>query len=149
METVGTAMETDGDGSGGTSLSRQGAGTETSVPQNLSTAAAELRNSFWKFADSLRVFRPEALYRRRGVVRGCQGLLTHRGRGQGLGRAALVCGALVAPLYLLFGSLEVSGKNKTSGTCFVQFQEYFLCSFSETQKQQKIGNWHCGILSIG
>jgi hypothetical protein len=80
---------------------------------------------------------------------GCQGLLTHRGCGQGLGHAALVCGTLVAPLRLLFGSLEASGKNKTSGTCFVQFQEYFLCSFSETQKQQKIENWHCGILSIG
>jgi hypothetical protein len=46
METAETAMETDGDGSGGTSPSRQGAGTETSVPRNLSMAAAELRNSF-------------------------------------------------------------------------------------------------------
>jgi hypothetical protein len=46
-----TAMETDGDGSGGTSLSRQGAGTETSVPRNSSAAAVELRNSFWKLAD--------------------------------------------------------------------------------------------------
>jgi hypothetical protein len=43
-----------------------------------------------------------------------RGALTHRGRGQGLGRPALVCGALVAPLLLLFGSLEASGKNKTS-----------------------------------
>jgi hypothetical protein len=51
METAETVIETDGDGSGGTSPSRQGAGTETSVPQNLSTAAAELRNSFWKIAD--------------------------------------------------------------------------------------------------
>jgi hypothetical protein len=65
---------------------------------------------------------------------GCQGGLTHRGRGQGLGHATLVCGALMAPLRLLFGSLEAFGKNKTSGTCFVQFREYFLCSFSETQK---------------
>jgi hypothetical protein len=39
----------------------------------LSTAAAELRNSFCKIADSLRVFCPEALYRRRGVVRGQPG----------------------------------------------------------------------------
>jgi hypothetical protein len=77
-----------------------------------------------------------------------RGDLTHRGRGQGLGRATLVCGALVAPLRLLFGSLEASGKNKTSGTCFVQFREYFLCSFFETQKQQKTGNWHCGDLLI-
>jgi hypothetical protein len=31
---------------------------------------AELRNSFWKIVDSPRVFRPEALYRQRGIVRG-------------------------------------------------------------------------------
>jgi hypothetical protein len=78
-----------------------------------------------------------------------RGNLTRRGRGQGLGRAALVCGALMAPLRLLFRSLEASGKNKTSGTCFVKFREYFLCSFSETQKQQKTGNWHYGDLLIG
>jgi hypothetical protein len=52
METGETAMETDGDASGGTSPSRQGAGTETSVARNSSMAAAELRNSFWKIADS-------------------------------------------------------------------------------------------------
>jgi hypothetical protein len=46
MEMAEMAMETDGDGSGGTSSSRQGAGTETSVPQNSSAATAELRNSF-------------------------------------------------------------------------------------------------------
>jgi hypothetical protein len=69
-----------------------------------------------------------------------RGALTHRGRGQAPGRTALVCGALVAPLQLLFGSLEASRKNKTLGTCFVQFREYFLCITSETQKQQKTGN---------
>jgi hypothetical protein len=73
METTETAMETDGDGSGGTYPSRQGAGTETSIPQNLLTVAAELRNYFWKIAESLRVFRPEASYRRRGVARGQPG----------------------------------------------------------------------------
>jgi hypothetical protein len=62
------------------------------------------------------------------------GLLTPRRHGQGLGRAGLVRGWPVAPLLRLFGSLEASGKNKTSGTCFIQFREYFLCSFSETQK---------------
>jgi hypothetical protein len=73
METAETAMETDGDGSGGTSPSRQGTGTETSVPRNSSVVAAELRNSFWKIADPLRVFRREASYRRRGIVRGGPG----------------------------------------------------------------------------
>jgi hypothetical protein len=46
METAETAMETDGDGFGGTSLSQQGAGTENSVPQNSSAAVAELENTF-------------------------------------------------------------------------------------------------------
>jgi hypothetical protein len=62
-------METNGDGSGGTSPSRQGAGTETSVPQNLSSTAAVLRNSSGNFTDCFRVFRREASYRRRGIVR--------------------------------------------------------------------------------
>jgi hypothetical protein len=69
METSEMAMETNGDGSGGTSPSRQGAGIETSVPRNLSAAAAELRNYSGNFADSSRVFRPEASYRQRGIVR--------------------------------------------------------------------------------
>ena len=78
-----------------------------------------------------------------------RGGLTHRGHGQGLGRAALVCGSLVAPLHLLFGSLEAPVDFWMFGFCFVQFREYFLCNFSETQKQQKTGNWHCGDLLIG
>jgi hypothetical protein len=78
-----------------------------------------------------------------------QGGLTHRGHGQGLGRAALLCGRPVAPLHLLFGLLEALVNFWVFGFCFVQFREYFLCNFSETQKHQKIGNWHCGILLIG
>jgi hypothetical protein len=73
METAETAMETDGDGSGGTSPSRQGAGIETFVPRNSSVAAAELRNCSGKNANCFRVFRREALYRRRGGVRGLLG----------------------------------------------------------------------------
>jgi hypothetical protein len=78
-----------------------------------------------------------------------RGSLTRRGRGQALGRAALVCGPLVAALQLLFSSLEASVKFWATGFGFVQFREYFLCNFSEIQKQQKIGNWHCGNLLIG
>jgi hypothetical protein len=69
METAKTAMETDGDGFGGTSPSWPGVGTETSVPRNLSSTAAELRNCSGKNADCFRVFRREASYRRRGVIR--------------------------------------------------------------------------------
>jgi hypothetical protein len=78
-----------------------------------------------------------------------RGTVTHRGRGQGPGRAALLCGALMAPLRLLFGSLKALVNFWTFGFCFVQFREYFLCNFSETQKEQKTGNWRCGDLLIG
>jgi hypothetical protein len=47
------------------------------------------------------------------------GGLTPGWRGLGPGHTGLVCGAPVAPLLLSFGSLEASGQNKTSGTCFV------------------------------
>jgi hypothetical protein len=52
MEAAETAMETDGDGSEGTSPSRQGAGIETSTPQNLSSMAEALWNCSGKNADS-------------------------------------------------------------------------------------------------
>jgi hypothetical protein len=48
-----------------------------------------------------------------------RGGLTHRGRGQALGCTALVCGPLMAPLQLLFGSLEASVKFWTTGFGFV------------------------------
>jgi hypothetical protein len=74
MEMVETSMETDGDGSGGTSLSRQGAGTETSVPQNLSSTVAALRNcSGKKTPIHLGFGLRKALNRRRGGVRGPPG----------------------------------------------------------------------------
>jgi hypothetical protein len=89
METAETVMETDGDGSGGTSPSRQGAGIETSVPRNSSMVAAELRNCLWKIADSLGFSVPR-LYIGEGATSGvAPDLLTPRRRGQGLGRAGL------------------------------------------------------------
>jgi hypothetical protein len=45
----------------------------------------------------------------------------------------------MGPLRLLFSLLEALLNNRMFGFCFVQFREYFLCNFSETQKQQK--NW--------
>jgi hypothetical protein len=47
--------------------------------------------------------------------------LTYRGRDQGLGYAALLCGQPVARLHLLFGLLKASFNIGTSGFCFVQF----------------------------
>jgi hypothetical protein len=48
----GGGVDVDGeDGSRGNSLSQQGAGTETSVPQNWSSMAAALWNFIWENAD--------------------------------------------------------------------------------------------------
>jgi hypothetical protein len=63
----------DGDGSGGNSPSRQGARTETFVPQTSSSMAAALRNFSWMDVNSFRVFAPEGFYRRKGDVRGWLG----------------------------------------------------------------------------
>jgi hypothetical protein len=63
-----------------------------------------------------------------------QGALTTGGRGPGVGRAPWWCGRPVALLRLLFGSLEASVNFRMFGFYFVQFREYFLCNFSETQK---------------
>jgi hypothetical protein len=134
METVETAMETDGDGFGGTSPSQQGAGTETSVPRNLSSMAAELRNCSGKNADSPRFSVGRLLVGEGASSGGDQGLLTIGVRGQGLGHAPSLCGQPLAPLQLPFGPRPLSGKNRNSRTCFVRFREYFLCSFSKTQK---------------
>jgi hypothetical protein len=89
-----------------------------------------------------------ALYRRRGGVRGGPGP-PHPTAARARGRVTLGCVCPLAPLRLSFGPRPSSGKNRSFGLCFVQFREYFLCSFSETQKQQKTGKWHCGISSIG
>jgi hypothetical protein len=51
MEMAETAMETNGDGFGGTFPSWQGARTETSVPQNLSSTAVALWNYSGKNVD--------------------------------------------------------------------------------------------------
>jgi hypothetical protein len=54
--------------------------------------------------------------------------------GPGAGRASWWCGRPLARLRLLFGLLEALLNIWTSGFCFIQFREYFLCNFSETQK---------------
>jgi hypothetical protein len=53
----------------------------------LSSTVAVLRNCSGKNADFFRVFRPEAFYRRKGIVRGGPGWSHHQGARPGGGRA--------------------------------------------------------------
>jgi hypothetical protein len=124
----------DGDGSEGNSLSRQGARTETSVPQTSSLMAAALQNFSWMYDDSFRVFASEAFYRRRGDVRGHPGAPHHRVARPGVHpRHQVVWPSPGPPPSLLWTPSRV-GENRRFGFCFVQFREYFLCNFFETQK---------------
>jgi hypothetical protein len=119
---------------GGDSPLRQGAGKSFwTLPIFRSTAAVD-RDVFWKSYRALG-FSHRGVFIGEGATSGVgRGTVTHRGRSQGLGCAALLCGALAAPLLLLFGSLEASVNFWTFGFYFIQFPEYFLCNFSETQK---------------
>jgi hypothetical protein len=130
----------DGDGSRGTSPSQQGARTETSIPRNWSSTAAVLRNFTGKTPIDLGFSRRRPFIGGRAMSEGSQGPHTWWWRGQEGTRATLWCASLLAPLQLSFGLCLVSGKNRRFGLRFVQFQEYILCNFSETQKQQKTGN---------
>jgi hypothetical protein len=135
--------------SGGNSPLRQGAGKSFWTLPILGRRWRWIAICFWKSDWVFRFFPSGVLYRRRGGVRSGPGAHTTGQRGRGAGRTPWWCGRPVAPFRLLFGSLEASVNILTSGFCFVQFQEYFLYNFSETQKQQKTGNSHCGISLIG
>jgi hypothetical protein len=68
----------------------------------LASTAAALRNCSGNFADSPRVFRPEALYRRRGVVRGGtrrpHTMVARPGPGPRHPCVSLACGPSPTPL---------------------------------------------------
>jgi hypothetical protein len=103
----------DGDGSGGNSPSRQGAGIKTSVPQNWSSMAVALQNFSWMETGLFRVFASERIYRRKGDVRGwTRGPHHTLARLEG-GRATRWCGHLGALLRLYSGHRLVSGKIET------------------------------------
>jgi hypothetical protein len=111
--------------------------------------AGGLQYVFWKIDRSLRVFSPRRIYRRKGGVRRWARWPHHLVARPGASPChPMVWLARGSPPSLLWTTSRVR-KNRNFDFCFVQLREYFLCSFSETQKQQKIGNWHCGISLIG
>ena len=148
VESMEVASGVDGDGSGGTSPSRQGAGTETSVPRNLSAMAAALV-FLSNMASCFRVYASGAIYRRRGGVGGGSWAPHHVAARPGwVPRRGMVWRPHGPPSSHL-RTPYCPQKYKVDAFCPVQFREYFLKYFSETEKQQKNRNWHCGISLIG
>jgi hypothetical protein len=88
----------------------QGAGKSFWTLPIFGSMAAADHDVFWKTDRVLRFSRQGVFIGEGASSEVDRGGLTHRGRGQGPGHAALVCGPLVAPLQLLFGSLEAPVK---------------------------------------
>jgi hypothetical protein len=95
--------------SGGDSPLWQGAGKSFWTLPIFGSMAIVDRDVFWKIDWVLRFF-PSRVFIGEGAMSEVgPGGLTPGWRGPGPGRASLVCGAPVAPLLLLFGSMEASG----------------------------------------
>jgi hypothetical protein len=95
--------------SSGDSPLRQGAEKSFwTLPIFGSTAAVD-RDVFWKSDQVLRFFRRGLFIGKGAMSEVGPGGLTPGWRSPGPGHAGLVCGSPVAPLLLLFESLEASG----------------------------------------
>jgi hypothetical protein len=102
--------------SGGDSPLRQGAGKSFwTLPIFGSTAAAD-RDVFGKSDRYLGFFCRGVFIGEGAMSEEGPGALTPWWRGPGAGHATYVCGALVAPLLLSFGSLEASGELVSSNS---------------------------------
>jgi hypothetical protein len=124
---------------GGDSPLRQGAGKSFWTLPISGRRWRRLAICFWKIDRVLRVFSSRRIYRRRGDVRKwTRGPHHAQARARPRPRQWVVWPTSGSPPSLLWTPSRV-GKNRKFGFCFVQFQEYFLCNFSETQKQQKTG----------
>jgi hypothetical protein len=108
-----------------------------------------LQYILWKSDPSFRFFPLRGIYRRKGNVRRWASWPHHLVARPGARPHHPMVWLAPGPPPFHIRSSRSFGKNRRFNFCFVQFREYFLCSFSETQKQQKIGNWHCGISLIG
>jgi hypothetical protein len=98
-----------------------------------------LQYVLWTSVSSLRVFSMKWIYRRKGNVRGWtrgpHHLVARPGGGPRHPMVRLPPGCSPSLLW----TLSLCQVNRNFGFRFVQFREYFLCNFSETQKQQKTG----------
>jgi hypothetical protein len=113
-------------------------------PPDLGTTTVAACSMFCgKVFVSLGFFHQREFIGGRAMSGGGPGVHTTWWRGQRVAHVTLWCDY---PLLWTPSSCQV---NRNFGFHFVQFREYFLCKFCETQKQQKIGNWHYGISLIG
>jgi hypothetical protein len=118
---------------GGDSPLWQGAGKSFWTSRSRVDDGGGLQYIFWKSVRAFRVFSTEGINRRKGDVRRCTRWSHHLvARPRGGPRHHLVWLPLGPPPALLWtpSSCQVI---RNFSFYFVQFREYFLCNFSETQ----------------
>jgi hypothetical protein len=93
----------------------------------------------WKSVRGFRVFLMKGIYRRKGNVRRWTRGPHHLVAWLGGGPHHYMVRPPPGPALSLLWTPSSVQVNRNFGFCFVQFREYFLCNFSETQKQQKTG----------
>jgi hypothetical protein len=98
-----------------------------------------LQYVLWKSVCPLMVFPSKGIYRRKGDVRGWTRGPHHLVARPGGGPRHPMVQLPSGPPPSLLWTLSLCQVNRNFGFHFVQFREYFLCNFSETQKQKKTG----------
>jgi hypothetical protein len=98
-----------------------------------------LQYVFWKSVRLFRVFPLRGIYRRKGDVRRWTRWSHHLVAWPGGGPRHPMVWLPLGPSPSLLWTPSSCQVNRNSSFYFVQFREYFLCNFSETQKQQKTG----------
>jgi hypothetical protein len=88
----------------------------------------------WKSVCPLRVFLSKGIYRQKGDVRRWTRWSHHLVARLGGGLRHPMVRLPLGPSLSLLWTLSLCQVNRNFGFHFVQFQEYFLCNFSETQK---------------
>jgi hypothetical protein len=134
--------------SGGDSPLRQGARKSFWTLSILRRRWRRLAVYFLEKCLGLRVFSMKRINRWKGDVRRWTRWSHHLvARPRGGPRHHLVWLPLAPPPALLWipSSCQVI---RNFSFCFVQFQEYFMCNFSETQKQQKIGTGNVALTRV-
>jgi hypothetical protein len=98
----------------------------------------------WKSVRLFRVFPLKEIYRRKGDVRGWTRGRHHLVAWPGGGPRHPMVRLPSGPPPSLLWTPSSSQVNRNFGFHFVQFREYFLCYFSETQnsRKQELAPWH-------
>jgi len=134
----------DGDGSGGNSPSRQGAGTEISVPRTRVDDGGGYGTFRGIWLGPLGFSREKQFIGERARSVGAQGAHSTWWRGQGWARATLWCGQPLAPLRLSFGLRGCFSKIGTSGFVSSNFENISRTTFMKykNSRKQELALWH-------